>query len=91
MGLRQAFHFKSTSPEVVRSFLRSLTSVASLDERAPEFFVFTQNVGEPEFTFDCELTSQGIISERAGEYFSFLGRFVEALTGHFGAVAIEDA
>ena len=91
MGLRQTFQFKADSPEVVRCFLRSLAPLASLDERAPEFFVFTHADGEPEFTFDCELTSQGIISERAGEYFGFLGRFVEALTSHFGAVAMEDA
>jgi len=91
MGLRQEFGFKFDSLEDVRSLLRGLTAIASLDERAPEFFVFTQRTGEPGFTFDCELTSRGIISERAGEYFEFLGCFVEALTGRFGVVAVEDA
>jgi hypothetical protein len=90
MGLRQDFRFEFDSPDSVRQFLRGLGSIASLDERAEEFFVFSQQPGEPEFTFDCELTAEGLRSERAGEYFAFLGLFVEALTGHFGGITVED-
>jgi hypothetical protein len=60
-----------------------------MEERG-RFFVFSQIAGEAPFTFDCELASEGIYSERAGEYFKFLGVFVEALTGRFGRVEMED-
>jgi hypothetical protein len=88
--LRQAFRFRHGSPDEVRSFLRSLASSASIEEKAQGFFVFSERPGKPLFTFDCELTSEGLQSERAGEYFAFLGVFVEALTGRFGAVEVED-
>ncbi len=91
MGLHQTFQFDSTSPDEVRSFLRGLAAIALLDERAPDFFVFSELVGEPAFTFDCEITSQGLTSDRAGEYFAFLGCFLEALTGQFGSVTVADA
>jgi hypothetical protein len=91
MGLHQDFRFDFESPDAVRQFLRELAGIASLSEREGEFFVFSQRAGDPEFTFDCELTGDGIRSERAGEYFPFLGLFIEALTGQFGAVTVEDA
>ena len=90
MGLHQRFHFQHTSAEEVREFLRGLSGSAAVRER-PEFFVFSEINGQPAFSFDCELTSEGLVSERAGEYFAFLGVFVEALTGRFGAVVVEDA
>jgi hypothetical protein len=89
MGLRQSFRFKHASADEVRAFLRELAEVASLDER-DDLFVFSQGPGEAAFTFDCELVADGIHSERAGEYFTFLGLFVEALTGKFGRVEVED-
>jgi hypothetical protein len=89
MGLRQTFRFEADSPEEVRAFLRQFADVAAIDDRG-EFFVFTQRTGEAPFTFDCELAPEGIHSERAGEYFRFLGLFVEALTGTFGRVEVED-
>lgn len=55
-----------------------------------EFFVFTPMGGES-FTFDCEILPGGLLSDRGGSYFSFLGMFIEALTGQFGPVEIEDA
>ena len=91
MGLRQNFRFAFESPDVVRQHLRELAAMASLDERADEFFVFSQRAGDPEFAFDCELTQNGIRSERAGEYFTFLGTIVESLTGRFGPLTVEDA
>jgi hypothetical protein len=89
MGLRQTFRFTHASPEEVRAFLRGLGEVASLEDRR-EFFVFSQLPGEMPFTFDCEVVAEGLHSERSGEYFRFLGLFVEALTGTFGRVEVED-
>jgi hypothetical protein len=89
MGLHQAFRFDHESPDEVREFLRTLSGLAALDDRG-EFFVFSQLPGQPSFTFDCELVPEGIHSERGGEYFRFLGLFVEALTGKFGPVEVED-
>lgn len=89
MGLRQSFRFKHESADDVRAFLRGLADVGVLEDRG-EFFVFSQLPGEAPFTFDCELVGEGIQSERAGEYFKFLGVFIEALTGTFGAVGVED-
>jgi hypothetical protein len=89
MGLHQSFHFKHQSNDEVGAFLRELSGVAVLDDRG-DFFVFSQLPGQLPFTFDCELVADGIESERAGEYFAFLGLFVEALTGKFGRVEVED-
>lgn len=89
MGLHQSFRFKHHSSDEVRAFLRELSTLALLDDRS-DFFVFSQLPGQLPFTFDCELTAEGIHSERAGEYFAFLGLFVEALTGKFGRVEVED-
>jgi hypothetical protein len=72
----------------VQSFLRSLSGIAKVDDRG-EFFVFSEHNGQP-FLFDCELHPFGLRTNRGGEYFQFLGHFVEALTGHFGPVEVED-
>ena len=50
MGLCQIFHLRSESPDAMRAFLRDLASSASLDERAPDFFVFFLLSGKPAFT-----------------------------------------
>ena len=89
MGIRQRFSFQRSSEAEVCEFLRQLASSATVQER-PGFFVFTEQGSEPAFSFDCEVTSEGLVSERAGEYFAFLGIFIEALTGRFGAVKVED-
>ena len=89
MGLRQSFRFRYQSSEEIRTFLRELSDDAVLDDRA-DFFVFSQRPGAKPFTFDCALVADGIASERAGEYFTFLGLFIEALTGKFGCVQVED-
>jgi hypothetical protein len=88
MGLRQHFRFSSTSQEAVLEVLRGFSEVAKLDERGG-FVVFSQRDGA-EFSFDCELVEDGIVSERAGGYFTFLGMLLEALTGTFGPVTVED-
>jgi hypothetical protein len=90
MGLRQSFLFEHTSTDDVRAFLVELAAPAVLESRNEHFFVFSQRPGEAAFTFDCELVADGIHSSRAGEYFAFLGAFVEALTGTFGRVVVED-
>ena len=89
MGLRQSFRFQFQSEDEVRSFLRSFSHNAVITE-SPDFFVFSQLPDHPEFTFDCELVPNGLNSDRAGKYFHFLGEFVEAITGRFGQVEIED-
>ena len=89
MGLRQSLRFEHNSREEIRSFFRKLAAVATLDDRN-DFFVFSELPGAPPFTFDCELVASGINCERAGEYFPFLGLFIEALTGRFGRIEVED-
>ncbi|HNA82353.1 MAG TPA: hypothetical protein PLQ64_07775, partial [Thiobacillaceae bacterium] len=89
MGLRQSFRFSYDNEEDIRSFLRSLSHSATVDDRI-DFFVFSQLPGQPSFTFDCALAPEGLHSERGGEYFSFLGFFIEAVTGQFGCVEVED-
>jgi hypothetical protein len=88
MGLHQHFRFAHASQEAVLHVLRRFAEVENLDAR-DGFSVFTQRDG-PEFSFDCEFVEDGIISERAGSYCTFPGIFVEALTGEFGAVTVED-
>jgi hypothetical protein len=88
MGLRQDFRFEYESTAQVHEFLRALSGVAKVEDRG-EFFLFTQQSGS-EFSFDCEVLPFGLRTNRAGEYFLFLGQFVEALIGEFGAVEVED-
>ncbi len=89
MGLRQSFQFKFGAVEDVQSFLRSLSHSAVVDDRT-DFFVFSELPGKPSFSFDCALVPEGLHSDRAGEYHQFLGVFIEASTGQFGRVEIED-
>jgi hypothetical protein len=89
MGLHQDFRFEYESTTQVHEFLRALSGVAKAEDRG-EFFVFSQQSG-PEFSFDCEVLPFGLRTNRGGEYFLFLGQFVEALTGKFGAVEVEDS
>lgn len=89
MGLPQDFRFKYESHVQVQDFLRAqFDNIANVDDRG-EFFVFTPKAG-PKFTFDCVIKPFGIRTDRAGEYFTFLGQFIEALTGKFGTVEVED-
>ena len=87
---RKGQRTRGVSRSLEREFLRGMSSIAALEERAESFLVFSQLPGDPEFTFDCELTASGLRSERAGAYFTFFGMFLEALTGQFGAVTVED-
>ena len=88
--MHQAFRFKFDSADDVRAFVRSLASNALLLEDRGDFFVFSNRPNKPSFTFDCEIVADGLVTGRHGEYFPFLGVFVEALTGQFGAVTVED-
>jgi len=87
MGLRQTFQFDGDRADVV-DFLRSLSTAANVDDRG-DFFVFSNRSGDS-FRFDCAIVPGGLLSDRAGDYFWFLGLFVEALTGRFGKVEIDD-
>jgi hypothetical protein len=89
--MQQEFRFDYRDPQQLRALLESLGSNARLDRREDEFFVFTAPDGDPEFSFDVEIIPQGFRSIRSGSYFGFLGLFVEAVTGTFGPVTIEDA
>ncbi len=89
MGLRQHFRFIAKSESKVQSFLRGSNSVALVEDRG-EFFVFRNRPEDPPFEFDCAIVPGGIESERSGQYFQFLGMFIEAITGEFGPVVVED-
>jgi len=88
--MQQIFKFAYDDRRQLQALLESLGSNARLDRRADEFFVYTAQAGEPEFSFDVEIVPQGFCSLRSGNYFAFLGLFVEAVTGAFGPVTIED-
>ncbi|MBP7780189.1 MAG: hypothetical protein KA045_01470 [Burkholderiaceae bacterium] len=90
MGLRQQFRFFAQCETTVEEFLRGLGEVATLDEER-ERFLFTEASGQLPFEFHCVIVQGGIDVDRSGEYFEFLGVFVEALTGEFGRVTMEDA
>ncbi|RYX80153.1 hypothetical protein EON83_29860 [bacterium] len=90
MGLRQHFRFSAQSETLVEELLRHLGEVAPLDE-GRERFLFTNPQEELPFEFHCVIVQGGIDVDRAGEYFKFLGVFVEALTGQFGPLTVEDA
>ena len=89
MGLRQVFRFHADVPSEVAAFLRGFSSQVQVEDRG-EFFAFRPRAG-PDFLFDCALIPGGLLCERSGEYFHFLGLFLEALTGQFGKVEVEDA
>jgi|GEM_PF-1419666 len=89
MGLRQDFSFKYDSAAEVYDFLKSLSHAANVNFNS-NFFIFSNLSGEPEFTFDGEITSSGLTTDRAGNYFHFLGLFIEAITGQFGKVEVQD-
>jgi hypothetical protein len=90
MGLLQKIRFSAQSETLVEEFLRGLGEVADLDEER-ERFIFTSQAGEPPFQFHCTIVQGGIDAIRSGEDFKFLGVFVEALTGEFGMITVEDA
>jgi len=89
MGLRQHFRFAAQSETLVEELLRSLGAAAPLDEER-ERFLFINPPDQPPFEFHCVIVQGGIDVDRAGEYFEFLGIFIEALTGEFGQVTVDD-
>jgi hypothetical protein len=89
--MQQSFRFEHGGREDIRDFLRSLTGNAALEERAADFFVFTALPGRAAFSIDFEIVEAGLRSVRHGAYFEFIGVFVEASTGRYGAVTIEDS
>lgn len=87
--MKQTFRFSVSSRMSVAEFLRGFSTEYQLEDRR-DFFVFRPRSG-PEFVFDCAVVSGGLLTNRSGEYFHFLGVFLEALTGQFGKVEVEDA
>jgi hypothetical protein len=83
------FRFDAPAETAVAGFLRSFASAYQVEDRG-DFFVF-RPISGPEFVFDCEVVPDGLLTNRSGEYYHFLGEFLEALTGHFGKVEVEDA
>lgn len=89
MSLSQDFRFRYETRSQLQEFLRTqFDNVANLDDRR-ELLVFTSKA-DPKFTFDCVIMPFGLRTDRAGDYFTFLGRFIEALTGEFGTIEVED-
>jgi hypothetical protein len=84
----QTFWFSAQSETLVEDCLRSLDSVAGLDEER-ETFLFTSKAGEPAFRCKCVIVQGGIEVDRSGNYFDFLGHLVEALANEFGKITIE--
>ena len=85
---RQTFWFSAQSETLVEDCLRSLDSVADLDEER-ETFLFTSKAGDPAFRCKCVIVQGGIEVDRSGNYFGFLGHFVDALASEFGKIASE--
>ncbi len=85
---RQIFCFSAQSETLVEDCLRSLNSVANLDEER-ETFLFTSKAGEPAFQCKCVIVQGGIEVDRSGHYFGFLGHFVDALAREFGKIEFE--
>lgn len=83
----QIILFDCDNHEDLDSLLRGLASFATFQE-GTAFYFYSQLPGDPEFQFDCELISGGLITERKGDYFTFLGRFIDALTSRFGTLEI---
>jgi hypothetical protein len=89
--MQQDFAFAASSPERVAAFLESFYEIAVVEKRADDFYLFAALPGTPEFTVDAWILDGGIRSSRSGHYFSFLGAFLEAMTGEFGRVAVSDS
>jgi hypothetical protein len=70
--------------------LRELGKIATLEE-IRESFLFAGQSNDTPFEFHCVIVHGGIDVSRTGQYFEFLGIFLEALTGEFGPVVLEDA
>ena len=87
--MRQLFRFNAPAETDVAEFLRGFSSAYQVEDGG-DFFVLRPHSG-PEFVFDCGVVPGGLLTSRSGEYFHFLGVFLEALTGQFGKVEVEDA
>lgn len=85
---RQTFWFSAQSETLVEDCLRSLDSVADLDEER-ETFLFTSKAGDPAFRCKCVIVQGGIEVEHSGNYFGFLGHLAETLASEFGRIAFE--
>ncbi|USH01173.1 hypothetical protein K6Q96_09510 [Grimontia kaedaensis] len=88
MGLAQTFEFEYQSTEEIQSFINNLNKTVRL-----QFEKDLWTVSEFEgckMMFEIRIVSKGLYCHRSGDYFSFLGYFLEQLSGVFGAVTIED-
>lgn len=90
MGLHQSFRFKVSDGVDPRAFLLGLAEIAKIEVRSTGLFVLTELPGQAPFVFDVGIENGRFLTSRSGDYFAFLGMFVEAMTGEFGAVEIED-
>jgi hypothetical protein len=90
VGLHQSFRFKTSEGVDMRAFLLGLQEIAKVEVMPSGLFVFTELPGQAAFVFDVGVEDGRLLTSRSGDYFAFLGMFVEAITGEFGAVEIED-
>jgi hypothetical protein len=87
MGLSQSFRFKYDHPEDIEKIFHDLRSDYIVHQKG-DLYVIKDNGNS--FTFDAAVAEYGLDTHRSGEYFHVLGLLVEALTGKFGQIQIED-
>jgi hypothetical protein len=90
VGLHQSFRFKVGDGIDPHAFLLGLSGIAKVEVKPTGLFVFSELPGQAPFAFDVGVEQGRFVTSRSGDYFAFLGMFVEAMTGEFGAVEIED-
>ena len=89
MGLAQTFQFEYESCDEIESLLRDLGEGYQFSEAGRSWMMSSHEPAPVRIEFRIE--DFGLYVHRSGDYFSILGQLVEALTGRFGVVTIEDA
>ena len=94
MGLRQNFFFTYESVREVEEFIHSFNDNFHINKSSTGLYIFSpkgvNSSDEDYFSFEVAPETFGLYSDRSGSYFEFLGIFIEALTGKFGKVEIDD-
>jgi hypothetical protein len=90
VGLHQSFRFKVGDGIETQAFLFGLSGIAKVEVKPTGLLVFSELPGKAPFAFDVGIEHGLFVTSKSGDYFGFLEMFVEAMTGEFGAVEIED-
>ena len=89
MGLAQGFKFEYSERLKVDTFLKKFVSnFVHHQEDSGLWVISTYN--EKNMEFELTFEKYGVYCHRSGDYFEVLGLFIEALTGEFGVVEIND-